>query len=158
MSELDPTCFGDDAWAYFLALFRKEDELMSDEPLYWYFQVSQNKMRSLLVPLFPKDFMKMKSGRGFHETCHNIVVAQFWKEYVNRTNVRLAMSQAEADQMILPSFWDFKKPPWTSFLCVKSFRRHPHLAFNVVEILNDIAYQPGRVTSYYEKEGSSSSI
>jgi len=140
--ERDPTYFGDNARVYFLASFYKKDKLMSGEPLFLYFQDSRNKMRSFLVPLLPKDLMAMKSWRGFHETCHNIVVAQFRKEYVNGTNFRLAMSQAEADQMIPPPFWEYKKPPWTFFLCVKIFRRHPQLAPNVVEVLNDIANRP----------------
>jgi hypothetical protein len=92
---------------------------MPGEPFYRYFQDSRNKTRSLLVPLLPKDVMTIKSGRGFHKTCHNIVVAQFRKEYVNGTNFRLAMTQGKADQMISPPFWDYKKLPWTFFLCVK---------------------------------------
>jgi hypothetical protein len=52
---------------------------MTGEPLYAerYFQDSRNKMRSLVVPLLPQEFMTMKSGRGFHETCNNIIVAQY---------------------------------------------------------------------------------
>ena len=125
--ERDPTYFGDNARVYFLASFYKKDKLMSGEPLYWYFpQDSWNKrMRSLLVSLLPKDFMTKKSGRGFHETCHNIVVAQFRKEYVNGTNFRLVVT--EADQMIPPPFWEYKKPPGTFFLC-EDFRRHQELA------------------------------
>ncbi len=144
VSELDPTYFGNDARAYFLASFCKKDEFMSGEPLFQYFQDSRNKMRSFLVPLLPKDFMAMKSWRGFHKTCHYIVVAQFWKEYVTGASFRLAMSQAEADQMIPPPFWEYRKQAALDpFPVCQEFRRHLQLAPNVVEVLNDIANRPG---------------
>lgn len=143
VSKLDPTYHGDDARAFFLASFRNKHKLISGELLYCYFQDSRSKMQSHLVPLLPKEFMTMKSGRGYHETCHNVIVANFCKEYVQGTNNRLAMmTQSEADQLTPPQFWEYKKPPWTFFLCVKIFRRHPQLAPNVVEVLDDVANRP----------------
>lgn len=138
VADLDCYHFGNDARAFFLSSFRKKDEPMSADSLYRYFQDSRNKMRSLLVPLLPPEFMTMKSGRGFHETCKDVVIKEFRKECVSREGI----TREEADQKLPAMFWQYKGQPWVFFLCVQIFRRHPQLAPNVSEVLQDIANVP----------------
>jgi hypothetical protein len=115
---------------------------MTGEPLYRYFKDSQNKMRSLLlVPLLPQEFMTMKSGRGFHQTCTELIVNQFCKKLVKTVNGRPGMSKEEAASKLPLQFWEYKKAPWIFFLFVKIFRRHPQLAPSVVEVLGDVTNQ-----------------
>ena len=54
-------------------------------------------MRSMIVPLLPKSFRCMKSGRGFHETCQAVIVKEFRREVVAKKKKTVA----EADQMFL---------------------------------------------------------
>ena len=139
VNELDTAHFCADARAYFLSSFRKKEDPLTGEPLYRYFQDSRNKMRSLVVPLLPQEFMTMKSGRGFHETCNNIIVAQYRKDLLVAAGTKPGMTVEEAEQKLPPMFWEYRKSPWMLFLCVKIFRRNPHLAPNVVEVLGDIS-------------------
>jgi hypothetical protein len=115
---------------------------MTGESLYRYFQDSRNKMRSILVPLLPPEFMTMKSGRGFHETCKEVIIKEFRRDRVRGTNYREGVTCEEADQMLPPMFWQYKGQPWIYFLCVQIFRRHPQLAPNVAEVLDDISNVP----------------
>ena len=46
---------------------------------------------------------------------------------------------AEADQMIPPPYWEYRRSPRMFLLCVKIFRKNIHLAPNVTEVLKDIA-------------------
>ncbi len=73
---VDELHFRADACAYFVSSFRKKEEPMTGNQLYQYFQDSQ-KMRSLLVPLLQQEFVTMKPGRGFHQTCTEMIVDQF---------------------------------------------------------------------------------
>ena len=75
----------------------------------------------------------MKSGRGFHQTCTEVIVNQFRKELVKTVNGRPGMSKEEAASK-LPSTMDI-------LLCVKIFRQHPQLAPSVVEVLGDVTNQ-----------------
>ena len=139
IAELDQMHFDENARAFFLAAFRKNDGAMTGHSVYRYYQDSRNKMRSIVVPLLPASFMTMKSGRGFHDTCNNIIVEQFRKELVKGTKNVPAVSRECADQMTPPMFWEYQTLPWRFLLCVKIFRRHPHLAPDVPKVLADVS-------------------
>lgn len=142
VADLDQLHFGSDARAFFLSSFRKREDAMTGESLYRYFQDSRNKMRSILVPLLPPEFMTMKSGRGFHETCKEVIIKEFRRDRIRGTNCREGVTHEEADQMLPPMYWQYKGQPWTYFLCVQIFRRHPQLAPNVADVLDDISNVP----------------
>ena len=135
IADLDPAHFSEAARHFFMAAHRNKGLPITGEALYRNFQDSRNKMRSLIVPLLPKSFMCMKSGQGFHETCQAVIVKEFRREVVAKKKKTVA----EADQMLPPPYWEYRRSPWMFLLCVKIFRKNIHLAPNVTEVLNDVA-------------------
>ena len=79
IAELDEIHFGDSA-RVFSRSFQKKDEQITGLLLYRYYLDSRAKMRNHLIPLFPKDLVTMKSGRGFHESCNEVFVKAFCDE------------------------------------------------------------------------------
>jgi hypothetical protein len=67
----------------------------------------------------------MKSGRGFHQTCTEVIVNQFRKELVKTVNGRPGMSKEEAASKLPSQFWEYKKAPWI-FFCVSRFSGDTH--------------------------------
>ncbi len=65
---------------------------------------SHSKMRSCIIPLLPLDFNKMKSGKGFHDTCKDAFAKQqYWNEIIKfKKGCGNAMTQEEADHELLP--------------------------------------------------------
>ena len=133
ISALNSDFFSAEAIAFFSHSFKKKDEPMGAEALYRYYQDSRNKMRSLIIPLFPVSFASMKSGKGFHESCNAVFVSAYRKELMRTKR----MSKEEADQELPPHFWEYRKNPWFLALAVKVFRRDPQLAPNVAEVMTD---------------------
>jgi hypothetical protein len=66
INRLDPLVFCDGSCAFFKRSFRKKEEPVSPEHLHRYFLDSRCTMRNVIIPVFPKDLVSMKSGRGFH--------------------------------------------------------------------------------------------
>ena len=100
-------------------------------------------MRNHLIPLFPKDLVSMKSGKGFHESCNDVFVKAFrdeqsllkvkrGKEYIPK------YTKAEIDALVPPYMWEYSKSPWFLGLCIKNFRRNPHLAPDVAKVMKDV--------------------
>jgi hypothetical protein len=75
----------------------------------------------------------MKSGKGFHETFNQVFVDAFRKELMRTKGI----SVKEANQVLPPPYWEYKKLPWFFGLCVKIFRKDPQLAPDVKEVLVD---------------------
>jgi hypothetical protein len=101
---LDSTHFKSDVRAFFAHSFRGKEKEMTGDALYRSYMESRNIMRSLILPLFPNDLNKRKSGRGFHDSCNAAFVKMYRKELTTRT--KDAMTQEEADQEIPPQFWE----------------------------------------------------
>ena len=143
IAALDEIHFGDSARLFFSRSFRKKDELLTAESLYRYYLDSRAKMRNQMLPLFPKDFVTMKSGRGFHESCNDVYVKAYRDEMmkVKRGTVP-KYTKTEIENMLPPHLWEFSKSPWLFGLALKIFRRDPQLAPNVADVLSDIANLP----------------
>jgi hypothetical protein len=143
IAALDEVHFGDSARKFFSRSFRKKDEPMTAESLYRYYLDSRLKMRNVLLPLFPKNLVTMKSGKGFHDSCNDVFVAAYRAEMSKvKRGVGLKYTQEEVDGMLPPHLWEFSKAPWYFGLAMKIFRRDPQLAPNVAEVLTDIANLP----------------
>lgn len=143
IDSLDRNHFCAEACSFFLHSFRKKDEAMTPEALYRYYLDSRSKMRSCIIPLLPSDFNKMKSGKGFHDTCNDAFVQQFRNEIMKvKKGCGTLMTQEEADQELPPPYWEYKKSPWWFGLAVKIFRRDPQLAPIVTDVMEDAANVP----------------
>jgi hypothetical protein len=60
-------------------------------------------MRNQLLPLFPKDFVTMKSGRGFHEACNDVYVKAYHDEMAKmKHGLVLKYTKPEVDAMLPP--------------------------------------------------------
>ena len=90
-------------------------------------------MRSVIIPLLPANYATMKSGKGFHETFNQVFVDAYQKELMQTKGVSIE----EANQVLPPPFWEYKKLPWFLGLCVKIFRKDPQLAPDVTKVLSD---------------------
>ena len=78
----------------------------------------------------------MRSGKGFHNTCNDVMLKLYRKELVQR----LTHTQDEADQDLLLGYFEFRKLPWFYLLTVKIFRTDPNLDLVVAAILDDANY------------------
>ncbi len=106
---LDRNFFCAEARSFFSLSFRKKDEAMTPEALYRYYMDSCSKMRSCIIPLLPSDFNKMKSGKGFHDTCNDAFVQQYRNEIIKvKKGCGNAMTQEEADHELPPPYWEYK--------------------------------------------------
>ena len=95
------------------------------------------------MPLFPKDFVTMKSGRGFHESCNDVYVKAYRDEMTKmKRGSTLKYTKEEVDGMLPPHLWEYSKSPWLFGLSMKNFRRDPQLAPNVADVLSDVANIP----------------
>ena len=143
IAELDEVHFGDGARYFFSRSFQKKEPL-TGVSLYRYYLDSRSKMRNHLIPLFPKEFVSMKSGRGFHESCNDVNTKAYRDEQA-LVNVRRNKAtvpkfrKAEVEALVPPHLWEYSKVPWLYGLCVKHFRRSPHLAPDVIEVMNDVS-------------------
>ena len=135
VAALDSLVFKSNAIAFFRHSFREKDKPMTGDALYRYFLDSRNAMRSLILPLFPTDFNKLKSGRGFHESVNAAFIKMYRKELTSRTKDRMTIEQA--DQELPPMYWEYKKKPWYFGLATIMYRRDPQLAPNVNAVAED---------------------
>ncbi|KAI2512245.1 hypothetical protein MHU86_2121 [Fragilaria crotonensis] len=138
VSELDSIYFSTDSRIFFMASFRNKDQPMTGDALYRNFQESRKKMRMIIIPLLPASFTTMKSGKGFHETCNDLVVTLFRREVHKGTVAKPGIPWSDAEQLLPPHMWEYKKPPWSFLLCVKIFRKHIQLAPNVADVMDDV--------------------
>ena len=134
IGDLDSSHFCPEAIKFFSSSFKKKDEVMLAEPLYRYYLDSRNKMRSLIIPLFPATFASMKSGRGFHESCNDVFVKAYRRDLMRSKKVT---TEEEAENELPPYLWEYKKNPWFLSLAVKIFRRDPQLAPDVSDVMLD---------------------
>ena len=133
VASLDANFFSDNARNFFLHSFKKKDQPMTAHALFRNYNDSRCHMRSAIIPLLPRNFSSMPSGKGFHETFNNIFVNAFHNDLVQLKGV----SMEEAMQSLPPPLWEYKKRPWYYGLCVKVFRKDPQLAPDVKEVLSD---------------------
>lgn len=80
VDELDDVHFDSDAKDFFRSSFLKSNDPLLGASLYRYYLDSRCKIRNHLLPLFPKDLVKMKSGHGFHESCNSVYVTGYRHE------------------------------------------------------------------------------
>ena len=81
----------------------------------------------------------MKSGLGFHETCNDFIVTVYRRDISKGTATKLGILWTEAEKMLPPANWEYKKVLWVCFLCVKILRKHRQLAPDVAAVMNDIS-------------------
>ena len=143
INRLDPLVFCDGSRAFFKRSFRKKEEPVPPEHLYRYFLDSRRTIRNVIIPVFPKDLVSMKRGRGFHESC-NAVFATAYRRELFKVNIRgVPKYTAEIVSSMHPQpLWEFTKLPWYLGLAVKIFRRDPHLSPNVADVVNDVSNIP----------------
>ena len=72
----------------------------------------------IIIPLLPATFTTMKSGKGFHETCNDLVVTLFCRN-VHKGIVanKPSMPWSGAEQLLPPHTWEYKKAPWIFIGC-----------------------------------------
>jgi hypothetical protein len=133
INDLDPIVFSNDLKTSLAGSFRAKDKEMKGDHLYQYYHDSQCKMRSQIIQHLPANFVSMRSGKGFHDTCNDVMLKLYCKELVQR----LSHSQDEADQELLPEYYEFWKSPWFYLLTVKIFGTDPNLAPVVADVLDD---------------------
>ena len=133
INELNPTVFSNDLKTFLAGSFRAKDKEMQGDHLYRYYLDSRCKMRSHIIPHLPANFVSMRSGKGFHDTCNDVMLKLYRKELVHR----LTHTQDEADQELLPEYYEFRKSPWFFLLTVKIFRTDPNLAPVVADVLDN---------------------
>jgi hypothetical protein len=87
IDRLDPLVFCDGSRAFFKRSFRKKEDQVSPEHLYCYFLDSRRTMQSVIIPVFPKNLVSMKSGKGFHESCNEVYKTAYRQELL-KLNIR----------------------------------------------------------------------
>ena len=92
-------------------------------------------MSFVAIPLLPLNFVSMKSGKGFHDTCNDMLIKEFRKELA--LNSKLSLTPQEIENDLPPQFWEYKNSPWYLTLTTKKFRRDPQLTPNVEGELGD---------------------
>jgi hypothetical protein len=81
-------------------------------------------MRNHLIPLFPKDLVTTKSGRGFHESCNNIFVKAYRDEH-SLLKVKQGKdffpkcTRTEIEALVPPYMWEYSKATWFLGLCIQ---------------------------------------
>ena len=143
IDRLDPLVFCDGSRAFFKRSFRKKEDQVSPEHLYRYFLDSRRTMRNVIIPVFPKNLVAMKSGKGFHESCNEVYATAYRQELLKLNTRGVPKYTPEmVSNMHPPPLWEFSKLPWYLGLAVKIFRRDPHLSPNVGDVMNDISNVP----------------
>ena len=105
IAELDEVHFGDGARLFFSRSFQKKDEPVTGLSLYRYFLDSRSKMRNHVMPLFPKDFVTMKSGKGFHESCNDVYTKAYRDEQsLLKSSVTKFVHRSSRKQRLMPWF------------------------------------------------------
>ena len=145
IESLDEEHFDRDARDFFCHSFQKKEEPMPAHSVYRYYQDSRAKVRNQVLPFFPRDFVTMRSGRGFHESCNDVYVKAFRLE-MSTTKLRNGTlkytSSAEVEDMLPPQHWEFTKLPCLYGLMVKIYRRDPQLALDVATVMKDRTNAP----------------
>ena len=143
IDELEDEHFCDEAKAFFRSNFVKKHEPLLGSSLYRYYLDSRCKIRSHLLPHFPKDLVKMKSGHGFHESCNKVYIKAYRHEMlIVKYKGAFKYTKQEVSQMLPPPLWEYSKSPWYFGLTVKIFRRDPQLAPDVSDVMSDISNKP----------------
>jgi hypothetical protein len=143
IAALDVESFSDEARDYFGRAFRRKDEPMTAEPLYRHYNESRLKLRNVLFPLYPKNLVTMKSGKGFHESCNAVYVTAYRLEMSKLSHRgELKYSAEQVSKMYPPNLWEYTKSPWCLGLTMKIFRRDPQIAPKVADVMTDPANIP----------------
>jgi hypothetical protein len=119
---VDDEHFDAEAKDFFKSSFLKTNEPLLAASLYRYYLDSRCKIRNHILPLFPKDLVKMKSSHGFHKTYNKIYVTAYRHEMasVQKKGVPRYTKQ-EVAQMLPPPIGSTQKPHGTLALSSKSF-------------------------------------
>jgi hypothetical protein len=100
VDELDDEHFDTDAKGFFKSLLPAS--------LYRYYLDSRCKIRNHMLPLFPKDLVKLKSGHGFHETCNKVYITAYRHEMASVQKKGIARyTNQEIAQMLPPPNWEY---------------------------------------------------
>ncbi len=143
INRLDPRVFCNGSRAFFTRSFGKKEEQVSSEHLYHYFLDSRCTMQNIIIPVFPKNLVSMKSGKGFHESCNEVYATAYTQELL-KLNIRGAPKYTldMVSNMHPSPMWEFSKLPWNLDLAAKVFQRDPHLSPKVGDVMNDISSVP----------------
>ena len=101
IAALDSTHFSVESRKYFACSFKKKDEPMTSEALYQNYLDSRSNMRFAVMPLLPANFVSMKSGKGFHDTCNDMLIQEFRKEL--DLNSKLSLTPQEIENELPPN-------------------------------------------------------
>ena len=143
VDELDEEHFCAEAKSFFRDSLSKTNEPLLGTSLYRYFLDSRCKIRNHMLPLFPRDLVKMKSEHGFHDTCNKVCVNAYWQEMASlKRKGTLKYTRQEVAQMLPPPNWEYMKAPWYFGLVIKVFRRDPQLALDVADVMSDVTNAP----------------
>ena len=144
IEELDPEHFNKDARDFVCHSFQKKEEPMPAYSLWRYYYDSRAKIRRDLLQYYPKDLVTLKSGRGFHESCHQVYVKAYRLE-MGKAKVKGGAPKytaEEIEEMHPPHHWEYTKSPWHFGLLIKIFRRDPQLALHVASVMSDPVNAP----------------
>jgi hypothetical protein len=139
--DLDTSFFCPKTIAFFKRSFRSAEQDITGCTLWSSYIRVRKIIRNEILPSFPSDFNKMKSGRGFHETITSVLTKEFRKWCVARTKPP-PISKEEASNEVLPSYWEYKHAPFTYVLATKIYRRHTQVAPDVNDVANDPCNMP----------------
>jgi hypothetical protein len=73
-----------------------------------------------MLPLFPRDFVTMRSGRGFHKSCNDVYVKAYRDEMMTiKRGTVPKYTKTEIERMLLPHLWELSKSLWLYGLALK---------------------------------------
>ncbi len=122
VDKLDDEHFDAEAKDFSKSSFLKTNELLLAASLYRYSLDSRCKIRNHMLPLFPKDLVKMKSGHGFHKTCNKVYVTAYRHEMASvQKRVHSDTQSRKLPRCFHLQFGSTQKPHGTSALSTKSF-------------------------------------
>ena len=110
IAALDTSSFFVSTNCFFTRTFRRIDELLTAEPLYCNYHDYRTKMRNILLPLFPKDLVTMKSSRGFNKSCNSVYVTTFGRGVSKLKEFHVVLKNTRGN--LSPQYWEYTKSSW----------------------------------------------
>ena len=144
VDELADKHFCAEAKSFFKESFSKTNEPLLGTSLYRYYVDSCCRIWNHMLPLFPRDLVKMKSVHGFHDTCNKVYVNAYHQEMASlKRKGNFKYSRQEVAQRLPPPNREYLKAPCSYFcLVIKIFRRNPQLALDVADAMADVTNAP----------------
>ncbi len=110
IAALDTSSFFVSANCFFTRTFRRIAELLTAEHLYCNYHDYRTKMRNILLPLFPKDLVTMKSSRGFNKSCKSVYVTTFGRGVSKLKEFHVVLKNTRGN--LSPQYWEYTKSSW----------------------------------------------